>query len=321
MSEGDERESFQPEPPAIPAGDRGVLQRVFVSDSRLRPIWRFVVAGLLAYGVNYIAGGIAFTALQGHPMLADATYRALALVILAGCFRLLLELLDEEQGDPWVSMGLPRGKGALRDALLGMLIGSGMIALAVAAMATLGHFSPVIHFSSASVAKLIAVTLGLLFGAMLEEMMFRGYPFQRLIESFGAAWAVLVLSALFGAVHFFNPHNGGPWSWEFLDTLAVGVLLAVAYLRTRSLWMPFGIHFAWNFALGVVMGLPVSGLKDFGVVVHTTVTGPRWITGGAYGLEGSVTGVVVILVGFIPLLWFTRKHGGAAGANFPQTGI
>jgi hypothetical protein len=71
--------------------------------------------------------------------------------------------------------------------------------------------------------------------------------------------------------------------------------LAVAYLRTRTLWFPFGIHFGWNFALGFVFGLPVSGMSDFSVLVHGSIRGPQWLTGGAYGLENS--GAAAFLLG------------------------
>ena len=103
----------------------------------------------------------------------------------------------------------------------------------------------------------------LLSGALLEEAMFRGYPFQRLVEAVGPVWAVVALSALFGAAHLGNPNASGVLSWAFLNTIAIGVLLALAYLRTRTLWLPFGIHFGWNFALGFVFGLPVSGMNTF----------------------------------------------------------
>ena len=90
-----------------------------------------------------------------------------------------------------------------------------------------------------------------------EEAIFRGYPFQRLVESITPVGAIAATSALFGLAHLANPHR----TWiSTLNTALVGIPFAIAYLRTRSLWMPIGMHFIWNFLLGFFLGLPVSGL-------------------------------------------------------------
>jgi len=95
---------------------------------------------------------------------------------------------------------------------------------------------------------------------------------------------------------------------SLFNTIFVGVLLAIAYLRVRNLWLPWGIHFAWNTTLGVIFGLPVSGLNEFSVLVHGKAAGPVWLTGGAYGIEGGLAGTLGILAGFVPLLWITRRR-------------
>jgi hypothetical protein len=149
--------------------------------------------------------------------------------------------------------------------------------------------------------------------AMGEELMFRGYPFQRLLEATGPVIAVVIMSFLFAIAHGGNPHAS---RLAMVNTFAIGTLLCIAYLRTRALWMPWGIHFAWNAVLGLVFGLPVSGLTDFAVVVKARASGPRWITGGAYGIEGSVVGTIVIVLGFIPVVLLTRGRT-SAGQQLP----
>lgn len=312
MTEGGERGAGHREP---------WMHDAFIRDHRLRPLWRFAVAAIFAYAANYVAAFVAYVLFARHPLLSDALFRVLMVIILLGGFRFMLLVLDEEEGDVWTSMGLPRGAGALRDTMSGILIGAGMIALAALALGTLGHLAWTVRIDHAAPVRLGLVTISFLFGAMVEESMFRGYPFQRLMESAGPVAAILILSPLFAAAHFSNPANGGLMSWEFFNTAAVGALFAVAYLRTSSLWMPFGMHFAWNFTLGVVLGLPVSGERLYGVVVRGTATGPHLLTGGAYGLEGSATGAAVILIGFIPVLLLTRKHPRTEGGNIAPTGI
>jgi hypothetical protein len=176
------------------------------------------------------------------------------------------------------------------------------------------------------------VTLILLTGAMAEELMFRGYPFQRLVESIGKAGAIVALSALFGAVHLSNPHvsdNRAVEIFAFTNTLLVGVVFAIAYLRTRALWFPWGLHFSWNLTMGLIFGLPVSGLSEFSVLVHARVRGPAWLLGGGYGFEGGLLGTLVLLLGLAYVLVFVHPAGAekppiqldeAAGSRIQRIG-
>src|SRR5207248_365510 len=115
---------------------------------------------------------------------------------------------------------------------------------------------------------------------------------------FGSS-AIVVLSILFGAAHLRNPHAT---LLGAANTALIGIFFSVAYLRTRALWMPFGMHFGWNMTLGMLFGLPVSGITSFGVVVQGVARGPYLLTGGDYGLEASATGTAVILLGISLLL-------------------
>jgi len=87
--------------------------------------------------------------------------------------------------------------------------------------------------------------------------------------------------------------------------MLAGIMLGVAYLRTRSLWFPLGVHWAWNWALGGLFGLPISGMK---IVSHplleATDTGPVWLTGGSYGIEGGLAGTIAMAL-FTLFLWKT----------------
>ncbi len=129
--------------------------------------------------------------------------------------------------------------------------------------------------------------------------MFRGYPFQRLVEAVGPVWAVTGSRRRCSRRRIWAIPTRAALSWAFFNTIAIGVLLAVAYLRTRTLWLPFGIHFGWNFALGFVFGLPVSGLNDFSVLVKGSIRGPQWLTGGSYGLENSGAAAILIVLGLL----------------------
>jgi hypothetical protein len=141
--------------------------------------------------------------------------------------------------------------------------------------------------------------------AMVEEVTFRGYPLHRLMEAVGAPAAVVATSCLFGLAHLRNPHASVLGA---VNTAEIGVLLALAYVRTRSLWVSWGIHFGWNLTLGMGYGLVVSGLSDFSTVIVGSLQGPPWLTGGEYGIEASATTTVVILVAIVLLLVLVRPR-------------
>ncbi len=214
---------------------------------------------------------------------------------MLGIFGFFLRVLDENDRPLPEALTLPLRRSAWRQAGLGIALGGGLMSLEFLVEAIGGRLSVQAAFSKTAVLELLAISVLLLVGALLEELTFRGYPFQKLVESVGPAAAVVVLAALFGIVHLQNPASGGLVSWSFCNTVAVGVLLAVFFVRTRTLWMPLGFHFAWNFFQGCVFGLPVSGIRLFNPVVRTEAAGPLWLTGGAYGPEGSTLCTVLTL--------------------------
>ena len=278
------------------------------NQGRVRPGWRFLLGVVVAVIANFIAIGVAGPLSHGAARLLEALYRPLTLILLLGGYLLLLMSADQVHERLFYAMGLGKFSGWFRQALWGIAIGTALTVVAVLGIAISGDLRTVSFSISKHALGLALVELFILStAAMGEEMMFRGYPFHRLAEAVGPVLAVVVMSLLFGFAHRGNPHTS---SLAMVNTCAIGALLSTAYLRTGALWMPWGIHFAWNTALGLVFGLPVSGLTDFAVILRTRASGPRWVTGGAYGIEGSVVGTIVILLGFIPVVLLTRKCAG-----------
>jgi membrane protease YdiL (CAAX protease family) len=105
----------------------------------------------------------------------------------------------------------------------------------------------------------------------------------------------------FALLHWQNP---GATVVSTANTALAGVWLAVAYLRTRSLWFPLGIHWSWNLVQGPVLGLAVSG-QNFSshTLLHATDLGPAWLTGGRYGIEGGVACTIALLLSTGFILW------------------
>ena len=151
-----------------------------------------------------------------------------------------------------------------------------------------------------------ALILSAIFPAISEEMLFRGILF-RWIEEFGGSWAALVLTAaFFGAAHLANPHASAVAAVGI--ALEAGVMLGAAYMLTRSLWLPMGIHAAWNFAQGEIFDIPVSGTSVHGLVV-ARLDGPPLLTGNGFGLEASIIAIVIATLFGVALLVIAIKRG------------
>lgn len=134
--------------------------------------------------------------------------------------------------------------------------------------------------------------------SFVEELSFRGYIMQGLARAWGMPVAVIVSSLLFGGVHALNPDA------TFLGILTIvvgGVLFATAYLVSKSLWLPIGLHVGWNLAEIHILGLPGSGHTEPSIL-HTVTHGPELITGGGFGPEGGILVLAVELVGIAILL-------------------
>ncbi|HEY6121370.1 MAG TPA: type II CAAX endopeptidase family protein, partial [Pyrinomonadaceae bacterium] len=211
------------------------------------------------------------------------------------------------EGLPWRAFGLSFHRSWFSDFLVGSAIGAASLVLA-SALATLGgglSFS----FSGKGLMFLIAralVTAAALFvlAALAEEALFRGYPLQTLSRAQLAWLGVLLTSVPFAAVHLWNPNVVK--GFTFANTALAGIWLASAYLRTRSLWFPLGVHWAWNWMLDSVLGLPVSGITvSPHPLVHGTDLGPAWLTGGSYGIEGGAACTIVLLLS-TAFVWRTR---------------
>jgi len=287
------------------------------ADGRLRPLWRFVLGTAVFVAAN-VAGAILTAPFR--EIHAELFYRLFTTLALLAGFSGMLYVFDRHRDRLLARMGLGLDGPWLRQSLVGTALGAAMVALAVGAIAALGNLQ--LHWigggrPSSALAGLLALQLAVLaVAAMLEEVAFRGYPFQRLVESVGPAWALIIFNGLFGAIHLGNPHAS---SWGFLNTVAIGTVLGVAYLRTRALWLPWGIHFGWNATLGVAFGLPVSGTPQFQTLIAGIAEGPQWLTGAGYGIEASATGAVVILLGLAGVVGVTPHPVAPTPAEGPTS--
>lgn len=199
------------------------------------------------------------------------------------------------------SLGFWFYPGWWREAAIGTAVGL-VLALATAGLAVAtGGFVYLSWNHGLSWSQFFLSCLFLLLAGASEELAFRGYAFQRLVEAFTPTGAVLLTSVLFGVAHLSNPSHPGALSTA--NTALAGVLLAVAYLRTRGLWLPIALHWSWNFFQGPVFSSPISGIKVEPTLFSTHTSGPDWLSGGAYGFEASLAFTLTCSAAIVWLLW------------------
>lgn len=186
----------------------------------------------------------------------------------------------------------------------GVLIGVGMFAAVIAAIAATGGYRVDGWGSAAGAAALLGFMAA---AAVTEELLFRGVLF-RIVEERIGTWGALVLTAvLFGLAHLPNPH-ATLWS-ALAVAVEAGALLAAVYAATRNLWVPIGVHFGWNFAAGGVFGTEVSGNDTPQGLLAGVTSGPAAISGGAFGPEGSVWALLAGVALTAVFLRIARRRG------------
>jgi uncharacterized protein len=149
------------------------------------------------------------------------------------------------------------------------------------------------------------------FAGAFEELMFRGYAFQTILrDGIHPAIPILVLSIFFGALHWGNPDST---IFSTVNTILAGIWLSVAYLKTRSLWFATALHVGWNWTMGMIFGLPVSGMKlpRYPILLSTSEA-PKWLTGEGYGSEGGAAATLILLIATI-LIWKSKNLTVAPG--------
>ena len=191
---------------------------------------------------------------------------------------------------------------AIPHTLLGMFVGFLFMALVVSAIVASGCGAVSWKgFSGEGQFNMLMLFLAVAVG---EEIICRGVIF-RLIDERWNIWAALLVSALlFGFMHISN--NNATWWSSLAIAIEAGLLLGAAYKWSGNLWIPIGIHWAWNYTQGNIFGLAVSGANTNETILATTVGGPDIITGGVFGPEASI--ISVILGTFLTLVFLANRY-------------
>ena len=198
---------------------------------------------------------------------------------------------------------------ALRRAPAGLALGLGLGALlmlaAVGLLALLGAYR--VHGVNAGYNPWPAIVSAGFVAGIVEEILFRGILYRLLEDTFGTWTAVGISGLAFGMAHLTNPH--ATWQGALGIALEAGLLFAAIYAFTRSLWVVIGVHFAWNVVQGPILGIVVSGGSARGAgYLDSSLTGPEWLSGGAFGAEASLVTIAAMTTVAVWLLVQLRRR-------------
>lgn len=291
-----------------------VLRQVFITpgEARLRSGWRLLLHFLLlALTLIFILGfsfvlsslGPAFAFLE-NPFWVE--FVAITLSVW-----LARRYLDRRS---FVSLGLRWDAAATRDLIAGILLPGLLFLLIFLAEWGLGWLLLDAGPGQAGSANPLDIAYwgaAFLLVGWHEELLSRGYWLQNLAEGLNMPLAVFLSSAVFSLAHLANP---GASLASVLGILAAGYFLAYAYLRTRQLWLPIGLHIGWNFFEGPVFGFPVSGLETASLLRHSA-SGPELFTGGAFGPEAGLILLPALALGAVLIYLYTRDRNSGVPAE------
>ncbi len=286
-----------------------MAQWFFNEQESLRSGWK-----VFGFIVLFLAIGIPISllarALHAPPLGSAGVWVSAAIVALASLICVRLEKRS------FRDLGFHLGRRWLGELGVGALAGILLILLTALLVKGLDgfHWERSAHIGARQLLGAAGIFLGVGFN---EEIMARGYPFQRLVEGAGPWVGQLVFAALFALMHWGNPGmHGATRIWASVNIGLAAILLGFCYLRTRSLALPIGLHFGWNWAQGSLLGFGVSGTSDIKGAWTPVFHGrPDWLTGGAFGLEASLPCAIICGLAILGLWLWKGTVLGAASAD------
>lgn len=268
-------------------GARGADEGIFM---------RFVLQLLAVAAVSFIGSQVLF-AVDGNAWLT-AFVGVCAAVSALWVYRWVVRRTEHRPTTELARRGAWQAMGR------GTLIGIALFALVIVNLALLGNYDVEGWGSVTGALGMIGFMAA---AAVTEELLFRGVLFRIAEERVGTWIAMVGTGLLFGMVHLFNEH-ATVWGGLAVAIEAGGMLTAV-YIATRSLWLPIGLHFGWNFAAAGIFSSEVSGNAATSGLLQTSTSGSTLVTGGSFGPEGSLYSVVFCVLVTLAFLWLARRRG------------
>lgn len=265
------------------------------------PLTRIVVGFIVCFVVMYMGIALLGAILRVRPGVAmeqDLVLNIWGSILIVVAYILLYRAYESRKVTELSTRQLGRNLG------IGLALGAGLLSLVMLIMYLAGSMT-ILGLNPASY-MLAALALSISSG-VVEEILFRGVVFRIMEEWLGTYWSLVISGIIFGLIHMDNKDST---TTGIAVVVLAGMLLAAAYMYTRSLWLVIAFHFSWNFAQGGIFGAKVSGLEmSDGGLLNTRFSGEELITGGNFGPEASIQAVIFLLVTFLAFM-LINKHNG-----------
>ncbi len=281
------------------------LNKIFKNRfSHVRAGWRMLAYLLLAVGIAIPIQNILqkLRESSGAEQVIFSPWRVASDITVITSFLLsayiILRWMDKR---PFGLVGLSFTPGWFKELIIGILMGFGLMTIMFLIFWLTGINDVSIGELNYDVLKtLLGFLVIFTFAGAFEEILTRGYLLQALSEGSRQWIGIAVFSLAFSLLHLTNPNFSYAGAFNIL---LAGILLSVAYFETRSLWLPTGLHIAWNWTQGPLWGMNVSGIEITNTFMVSTPVGPEWLSGGAFGAEGSYLSSIAIAA----LTWYIWK--------------
>ena len=249
------------------------------------PVWKWVLLLIVSFALAVIMYAAAQTV--GDAVKTDWLKWVVSVAVSAVMIVLYATFVRLFEKKPAKDIALSRFPA---EAGKGLVVGAVFMAAVVLVMMVFGLYK-ITGVGTDKPLAIVSAFFLFLYVAVGEEILFRGVLFRWIDEKWGFAAALIVSSLLFGALHIGQP--GATWWSSLAIAIEAGLLLGAAYKYSGTLWLPVGIHWAWNFVQGNVFGFQVSGGNAGDSLIHASVSGPDLLTGGPFGAEASIITVIL----------------------------
>ncbi|HEL1959740.1 TPA: CPBP family intramembrane metalloprotease [Streptococcus suis] len=270
------------------------MKTAFISEkAKSRFNLNFILSPITALVLMAVAETVGYFAFMPlFFIFIDNAFVTLSLELLAFAFISLAIILWARfvEKSPWLGLGI-RKKGALKDFLLGWGIGAAMLTTCVLLMWGFGAIQVTsFQFSANLVGEFLILVLAWSIQGTTEELLTRGWMFSSLAAKHNIPVGILISSLFFTFLHLGNDAIS---LIPLLDLTLFAILASLVMLKTGNIWVISGIHAAWNCFQGNVFAFPVSGTQAGQAFIAVETSGPDWLSGGAFGVEGSIISLLI----------------------------
>jgi len=303
--------------PALP--QPSAWRKIFIGPNGVRAGWRLALFLAFLVGLQLLLIQFGLRKIPAARAIAQSSKAG----TLTAQFQIMIEgagiivvflataIMSRIEKRPFGTYGIPLQSAFGRNFWQGIVAGLAFESIEMVVMSALGGFSfGTLALAGGALVKFAAVwAIAFLFVGILEEFVFRGYTQFTLGSGIGFWPAAILMSTLFGAVHISNPGEG--WVGA-LSVALFGLFACLTLRRTGNLWFVIGFHAATDYAESFIFSTPDSGLMAQGHLLNSSFHGPRWLTGGTVGPEGSVLDFALFTLMFIAFAKFYPAKRDAA---------